>query len=103
MSSTNYFIVSSNLGMSVNSNDSYEYYLIKNLTANIDIDLISGYNGLTYEFFRNDTNNYTVTLNAATGQTINGNASITIPINYYVYMIYIADDSNWITKRFSTV
>lgn len=94
MSSYNIRTVTSDMDMNYNSDDGYDLYIVDASSNNITIDLPTSYwEGLYWQFQRiENTSLKTVTINAPSGKTINGNSSISILGNEYCQMIYSNGD-----------
>lgn len=95
------------LSSSKDMNDDYTYFygflFLDASSGNMDIDLTDqgiGY-GVFYEFYRIDSSTNTCTINAKTGYTINGNASITLSNGQYLKLI--DNGTNWIPIRIQTI
>lgn len=102
MSSYSLITVSTNADMDLDYLNGYQILLLNASGGSFSINLTDqGVNyGSAYVFIRTDTvNTNTITINAKTGYTINGNASVNIEINKYVE--FICNGYNWLTLNFT--
>ena len=93
MSNYNFVYFNANTDMDQGVNDGYEYYAIDCSGSNITITLPTiTYDGVYYLFHRIDTSGNTLTLQAQTGQTVRGGASITLGGNRYIQIVSYGSD-----------
>lgn len=93
MSTYNIRHVNSNMDMSYNSDDSYDYYIIDASSNNINITLPSSYwDGLYWQFMRHDNTNNLVTITAPNGATINNLGVINMNAGKYAQIVCQVDN-----------
>lgn len=96
-----YSVISHNSNFSVSINDGYYCYLIDASSNNIDVQMedISLYDGVAYLFINISSNSsYTVTLNAYTGQYIDGSSTKVISVADKSFEL-ISFGQNWISHK----
>ena len=82
-------LINTDTDMDQNGNTGYNYFLVDASSNNIDVQMSnSAWDGLTFIYNRTDASSNVVSLSAKTGYTINGNASIILPINKTVEIVY---------------
>ena len=100
MSSYVYCEITSNADMNNNTYAGFEYYFVDASSGSITITLPEIlYDGTTFIMHRIDNSVNNVTLEAFTGQTVDGTSSVNMPARNY--QEFVSLNNNWYNPNFS--